>query len=94
MTAARQAASRFVAARWPELAEVEPVVTAGLSRPPSADLLARLGLGADEVVLRADNGVEYTFTFARDAEAESCAPLVAVVVVDEHQRIVRTSASK
>jgi|GEM_PF-1588754 len=92
--AAREVALRFVAGRWPELAGVEPVVTARRPQAPSAELLARLNLGGDEVVLQADNGIEYSFTFARDGRPAADAPLVAVVTVDEHRRIVKTSESK
>jgi hypothetical protein len=95
LAAARQVAARFVAARWPALADVEPVVTVRLPHQPSAQMLARLGLAAEEAAPHPAGVVEYTFTFTRDDEAvDTCAPLVAVVTVDEHQRIVKTSASK
>lgn len=96
MAAARQVAARFVAARWPELADIEPAVTVRRPARPSPELLARLGLAADAAAPPADGLVEYTFTFARDAGAADtgCAPLAAVVIVDEQQRIVKTSMSK
>lgn len=96
MLASRQVACRFVAARWPELARVEPVVTARLPRRPSPEILDRLGLKEAEIVLRAVSDVEYTFTFTRERELPDglTAPLVAVVTVDEHQRIVKTVVSK
>lgn len=92
---ARRTACRFVAARWPDLAAVAPVATTRLPQPPSPELLARLGLRADEI-RPAPDGAEYTFTFVGEIRSADggCTPLVAAVTVDSRQRIIKTSISK
>jgi hypothetical protein len=95
MALAQRTACHFVAARWPELATVVPVVSTQLLQPPSPELLERLGLRADELG-PAPSNTAYTFTFVGEI---TCAdgrrtPLVASVTVDGHQRIIKTSVSK
>ncbi|HMQ35124.1 MAG TPA: hypothetical protein PKD53_30680 [Chloroflexaceae bacterium] len=95
MAEARRVARRFVAARWPELAGVAPVASARRAHAPSAELLARLGLGRGELAEGPAAG-EYTFTFAgeRPAGEGATTPLVANVIVDAKLRIVKASVSR
>jgi hypothetical protein len=87
---------RFVADRWPALAEVTPEVSRpGQEHRPSRKLLARLGLDEAEVE-RHHLPAAYTFTFAGQCGTAdgAVAPLVAAVTVDAQHRIVKTSLSK
>jgi hypothetical protein len=95
LAALGRVAARFVAARWPELASVTPVITAPADRSPSAALLARLGLDRSELATRHGPG-EYTFTFAltRPCADGADAPLVATVTVDAQRRIVKSSVTR
>lgn len=95
LAAARRVARHFVAARWPELAGVTPVVTARQTHAPSAELLARLGLTRADLAAAAGGG-EYTFTFATERRTadDAATPLVANVTVDAGLRIVKTSVSR
>lgn len=92
---ARRVARRFVAARWPELAEVTPVAYADHRRALSPELLARLGLSEADLAGHARYD-EYTFTFAGDQRAagDGSTPLVVNVTVDAQHRIVRKSVSR
>lgn len=92
---ARRVACRFVAARWPELAGVAPVMTARCATTLNPETLERLGLSrADLVALERDD--EYTFTFAGEGRTadNTTTPLVANVTVDPGYRIVKTSVSR
>lgn len=95
LAAAGRVAARYVAARWPELAAVTPVVTARAEHAPSAALLARLGLDRSEL---GDRGgpAEYTFTFAGAHQCADggAAPLVATVTVDAQRRVVKSSVTR
>ena len=95
LAAACRVAARFVAARWPELATVKPVVTGRAEQAPSAALLARLGLDRKELASRG-GPVEYTFTFAGTHKCADGvdAPLVATVTVDAQRRIVKSSVTR
>ncbi len=94
LTAARRVARSFVATHWPELAAVKPTVRARQHYLPDPELLQRLGLEASEVVLRR-LGVEYTFTFASEAQTVDghVRPQVAAVTVDAEQQVVKTMVS-
>jgi hypothetical protein len=94
VAAARRVAAAFVAARWPELAAVRPAVAVRKPPAPSAELLARLGLEGVELAGRP--GPRYTFTFcgAKGTTDGHESPLVAVVTVDDGQRIVKTSVTR
>ena len=96
LAAAMRVAQHFVRDRWPELGCVEPRVTTQFRRRPSADLLKRLGIDDQELVLRQESGAEYTFTFARETTPDDglAAPLVATVTVDDHHHIVKALVSK
>lgn len=87
-------ARRFVAARWPELAEVVPIITARRAVAPGPALLSRLGLSADEIGPPAS--AEYTFTFAgeRGLADGVPTPIVVNVTVDPRHGIVKTSVSR
>ncbi|NTU84367.1 MAG: hypothetical protein HGA45_34225 [Chloroflexales bacterium] len=94
---AGRVAAHFVAARWPELADVTPIVTARHTHTPSSALLARLGLDAATMAERgADDGDEFVFTFMgeRGTIDGATTPVVANVTVDTHYRIVKTSVSR
>jgi hypothetical protein len=95
LAAAGRVATRFVAARWPELAAVTPVVTGRSEQAPSAALLARLGLDRSELAGRG-GPAEYTFTFAGTHKCPdgADAPLVATVTVDAQRRIVKSSVTR
>lgn len=95
LVAAQRVAARFVAARWPELAAVKPMVTRHFAHQPDHALRARLDMPAAERGLPvADEAYVFTFNGERSMPNSLTAPLVAVVVVDAHQRIIKTSASK
>lgn len=94
LAAAQRIALAFVRERWPELGWLEPRVTTQIRRPPSPELLKRLGVD-DELVLRREGGTEYTFTFARETADDALeAPLVATVTVDDDHHIVKALISK
>jgi hypothetical protein len=96
IAAARQVATRFVAARWPALAGVEPEVTLQHEdRRPTPALIARLGLAEAELG-HCPPAATYTFTFTSQYPTAdgATAPLVAAVTVDAQRRIVKTSLSK
>lgn len=94
MAEAQRVARRFVTARWPELAAVTPVATGPRDHTPSPELLARLGLSANDLAQHQADG-EYTFTFCGEQRADdTTTPMVANVTVDSHLRIVRTSVSR
>ncbi len=91
---AGRVARRFVAARWPELAQATPVATARHAHAPSPALLARLGLAGADLGDRGPDGA-YTFTFAAERRAdEATTPMVANVTVDARLRVVKTSVSR
>ncbi len=96
LVAALRVAQEFVQTRWPDLGCVEPRVTTQIRRRPSSDLLKRLGVADQDVVLRQESGTEYTFTFAREmtTDNELVTPLVATVTVDDDHRIVKALISK
>ncbi|NJN19288.1 MAG: hypothetical protein HC822_25085, partial [Oscillochloris sp.] len=89
-------ACHFVAARWPDLAAVEPVVTARITRPLNPELLQRLAIDQSALAWPQSGHVEYSFTFAGETEFGDgvVAPLVASVTVDDQQRILKTTSSK
>ena len=95
LAAAGRVAARYVAARWPELTTVTPVVTTRADHAPSAALLARLGLDRGELAERG-GPAEYTFTFAGTHRCPdgAAAPLVATVTVDAQRRIVKSSVTR
>lgn len=96
LVTAMRVAQNFVRDHWPELGCVEPRVTAQIRRRPSAELLQRLGVADQELVLRRENGAEYTFTFARETTSDDglTAPLIATVTVDDQHHIVKALVSK
>lgn len=96
LATARRVAADFVAARWPELAGVTPVITARYAHPPRTALLERLELDALALAGRHTGAGEYVFTFAGErSNGEGAAtPVVANVTVDTHYRIVKTSVSR
>jgi hypothetical protein len=88
---------RFVAARWPALAGVNPEVTLLHDRHrPSPALIARLGINASEIAHHDQAATAYTFTFVSQCGMANgaVAPLVAAVTVDDRRRIMKTSLSK
>lgn len=93
---ARRVATDFVAARWPELAEVTPVATARHAYVPGPALLDRLGLDASALAGRGAAAGEYIFTFTGERQnGEGLpTPVVANVTVDTHYQIVKTSVSR
>lgn len=93
LAAARRVATTFVAARWPELAAVRPAVASAQLPAPNAALLARLGIEASPLQ---HDAVHYTFTFCGERVTVDghATPLVAVVTVDDAQRIVKTSVTR
>lgn len=95
MAAARRVAANFVAARWPELVGAAPTVAVRLPAPPSAELLARLGLDGAEVG-PGPGMAQYTFVFSGACTTADGADgsMVVAVTVDDHLRIVKTSVTR
>jgi hypothetical protein len=95
LVAARRVACDFVADHWPELAAVKPTVSTRQHHVPDHELMQRLGLAESEIVL-ARPGVEYTFTFASEAQTVDgyVRPQVAAVTVDAEQHVVKTMVSR
>ena len=97
LLAACEVARRVVAARWPELAGVEPTVTRHQRVCPPRNVLQRAGVQPGEVVFTPEGAVsEYTFTFASETYTPDGhpQPRIARVTVDTHQHVVKTTTSK
>lgn len=96
LEAARTVARQVVAEQWPELAAVEPTVTARCPAPPSRAVLAQVDLEEREIVMQTPDGAAYTFTFAAEERTPEGyrLPRIARVTVDAHRRVVKATVSK
>lgn len=97
LAAARKVAFQVVAEHWPELIGVEPTVTPRTRKAPSREVLSRAGVAPGEIVFTPEtNSDEYIFTFATETRTPDghVSPRIARVIVDAHQRVVKTTASK
>jgi hypothetical protein len=95
LLSARRVAYRFVAAHWPDLADVEPQVAQRVHFQPDPALLAELGLDPQSLPAAPDDDC-YIFTFSGTIRTPDGfnAPRVASVTVDAHQRVLRSTMSK
>ncbi len=96
VAAARAVARAEVAKHWPELAEIEPTMTLRAQHLPTPIELERLGTAAGPAPQPAQDGAEYTFTFAGHTHTPDgyVMPRIARVTVDSHRRVVKATASK
>lgn len=92
LAAARAVAREVVAKQWPELADVEPIVSKRVHGQPSA--APRQGIR--QSATKATPETLYTFTFATDIRTPEgyTMPRVARVTVDSRQRVVKAITSK
>jgi hypothetical protein len=94
LSEARAVAREVVRKHWPELANVEPVVSERAHDAPHPSDIKRLGVQTSAA--RRSPATEYTFTFATEVRTPEgfIMPRVARITVDSQRRVVKTVMSK